>query len=51
MVKELRVGTRIVSHDFTIPGWKPVNTKVGILDYSEYFLEIYDAHNIYLYIK
>lgn len=41
--KELRPGTRIVSHDFEIPGWKPIKV-----------VEINDdwrSHKIYLYKK
>lgn len=51
MERELRTGTRIVSHDFTIPGWKIFKTKRGVLDYSDYFSDIYDSHSIYLYIR
>ena len=43
MEKELRVGTRVVSHDFTIPGWKPVKT--------EKVPENFRTHTIYLYIR
>lgn len=41
--KELRTGARIVSHDFTIPGWKPVKTVR--------FRENYRTHTIYLYVR
>ncbi|MEM4441164.1 MAG: protein-lysine N-methyltransferase [Desulfurococcaceae archaeon] len=42
--KELKDGTRIVSHEFRIPGWKPEKT-----------IEVRDdnglLHTIYLYVK
>ena len=41
--KELRPGARVVSHDFMIPGWKPVKTVR--------FRENYRTHTIYLYIR
>ena len=40
--KELRPGTRIVSHEFQIPGWRPKKT-----------VKIYDGivgHTLYLYV-
>ncbi|MCD6095195.1 MAG: class I SAM-dependent methyltransferase [Thermoprotei archaeon] len=39
--KELRPGTRVVSHDFEIPGWKPI--KVVEIN------EEWRSHKIYLY--
>jgi ribosomal protein L11 methylase PrmA len=42
--KELRDGTRIVSHEFRIPGWKPVKV-VDVRDYSGL------THTVYLYVK
>jgi len=39
--KELRVGTRVVSHDFTMPGWKLVK--------MDKVQEDYRVHTIYLY--
>jgi ribosomal protein L11 methylase PrmA len=41
--KELRPGTRVVSHEFEIPGWTP--TKVEVC--SDGYLK----HKIYLYIR
>jgi len=41
--KELRSGSRVVSHDFTMPGWKPAK-----IDRVQ---ENYRTHTIYLYIK
>ena len=41
--KELRAGSRVVSHDFTMPGWKP--TKIDRVQ------ENYRTHTIYLYVK
>jgi tRNA A58 N-methylase Trm61 len=43
MEKELRPGTRIVSHDFRIPGWE-VKTTEQVLDYAE-------VHMIHLYVR
>jgi len=43
MEKELRAGTRIVSHDFRIPGWDAATTE-QIVDYTE-------IHFIHLYIR
>lgn len=43
MEKELRSGTRIVSHDFRIPGWEAVTTE-QVLDYAE-------VHMIHLYVR
>jgi SAM-dependent methyltransferase len=40
--KELRPGTRVISHDYEIPGWKPALVEKA--DSSG------RAHNIYLYI-
>ena len=42
--KQLHSGTRVVSHDFQVPGWEPekaleVNSNNGI------------AHKIYLYVR
>jgi len=39
--KELKPGTRVVSHDFEIPGWKPI--KVVEIN------EEWRSHKIYLY--
>jgi len=39
--KELRPGTRVVSHDFEIPGWTPVK----VIDLNE----DWRSHKIYLY--
>jgi precorrin-6B methylase 2 len=36
--KELRLGSRVVSHDFTIPGWTPIETSGEL-----------SGHTIYLY--
>lgn len=41
--KELRVGTRVVSHDFTMPGWKLVK--------MDKVQEDYRTHMIYLYYR
>lgn len=51
MERELKPGTRVVSHDFTIPGWEISKTKGRIRDHSDYFSDLYDAHSIYLYIR
>ena len=40
--KELRRGSRVVSHDFEVPGWRPVNTVVVNGPFR--------THRIYLYI-
>ncbi len=42
--KELKDGTRIVSHEFRIPGWKPVKV-IDVRDYSGL------THTVYLYVK
>lgn len=46
---ELRPGTRVVSHDYEMPGWKPVKveevTEVDALNGSAH------THPIYLYVK
>ena len=34
--KELRVGCRIVSHDFKVPGWKPVQVYDELLGHTIY---------------
>ncbi|MDW8049759.1 MAG: methyltransferase domain-containing protein [Nitrososphaerota archaeon] len=39
--KELRVGARVVSHDFEVPGWKPVHVE-SVKDY-------WCDHKIYMY--
>ncbi|MEL9998363.1 MAG: class I SAM-dependent methyltransferase, partial [Sulfolobales archaeon] len=41
--KELRPGTRVVSHEFEIPGWTPTRVEVC----SDGYLK----HKIYLYIR
>ncbi len=41
--RELKPGTRIVSHDFEIPGWSPVKVEV--------IPDVWTTHKIYLYIK
>lgn len=41
--KELKPGARVVSHDFTMPGWKPVQV--------ERVQENYRSHTIYLYTR
>ncbi|WFO75688.1 methyltransferase domain-containing protein [Desulfurococcaceae archaeon MEX13E-LK6-19] len=41
--KELRTGTRVVSHEFRIPGWKPKEV-VDVKDNN------YITHTIYLYV-
>lgn len=42
--KELKPGTRIVSHEFRIPGWKPYKV-MDIRDENDL------SHTVYLYIK
>lgn len=39
--RELRIGARVVSHDFEIPGWKPVHVE-SVKDY-------WCDHKIYVY--
>jgi len=41
--RELKPSARIVSHDFTMPGWKPVQV--------ERVQENYRSHTIYLYTR
>ncbi|MCR6669593.1 MAG: class I SAM-dependent methyltransferase [archaeon YNP-WB-040] len=41
--RELRPGTRVVSHDFEIPGWRPVKVEVIHDEWS--------SHKIYLYYR
>jgi predicted RNA methylase len=41
--KELKPGTRVVSHDFEIPGWRPVKVEVMSDEWS--------SHRIYLYYR
>ncbi|MEM3615285.1 MAG: methyltransferase domain-containing protein [Candidatus Methanomethylicia archaeon] len=41
--KELKPGARVVSHDFEMPGWRPVRVEVVSDDWS--------THRIYLYRK
>jgi ubiquinone/menaquinone biosynthesis C-methylase UbiE len=38
--KELRVGCRIVSHDFKVPGWKPVQVYDELLGHTIYTYRI-----------
>jgi predicted RNA methylase len=39
--RELRVGTRVVSHDFEVPGWRPIHVE-SVRDY-------WCDHKIYVY--
>ncbi|MEM4575935.1 MAG: rRNA adenine N-6-methyltransferase family protein [Candidatus Nezhaarchaeales archaeon] len=39
--KELRIGARVVSHDFEVPGWKPIHVE-SVKDY-------WCDHKIYVY--
>ncbi|MEM2213771.1 MAG: class I SAM-dependent methyltransferase [Candidatus Nezhaarchaeales archaeon] len=41
--KELRRGTRVVSHQFEVPGWKPMRVE-GVADFFG------QPHRLYLYI-
>lgn len=41
--RELRPGTRVVSHDFSIPGWEPRCVQ-NVFDYVE-------IHPVYLYVR
>jgi hypothetical protein len=41
--RELRPGTRVVSHDFEIPGWRTVKVEVIHDEWS--------SHKIYLYYR
>lgn len=45
--KELKPGTRVVSHDYEILGWKPVKTE----NFCENPKLGYPSHTIYLYKK
>lgn len=45
--KELRPGTRVVSHDYEILGWKPVKTE----NFCENPKLGYPSHTIYVYKK
>ena len=50
--KYLKPGTRVVSHDFTIKGWKPIKTETVMLE-AEFVDPFYDSeipHTLYLYI-
>ena len=41
--RDLSPGARVVSHDFSIPGWKPIHTKE--------IKETWGSHTIYVYKK
>jgi hypothetical protein len=41
--KELRKGTRVISHQFEVPGWKPIKVE-GVTD------SFGQAHRLYLYV-
>ena len=45
--KELKPGARVVSHDYEIPGWKPVKTE----NFCENPKLGYPSHTIYVYRK
>lgn len=45
--KELKGGTRVVSHDYEILGWKPIKTE----NFCENPKLGYPSHTIYLYMK
>jgi hypothetical protein len=45
--KELKTGTRVVSHDYEILGWKPAKTE----NFCENPKLGYPSHTIYLYKK
>ncbi len=38
--RELRPGSRVVSHDFFIPGWKPLETSEKIVRHTIYLYKI-----------
>jgi predicted RNA methylase len=44
---ELKLGVRVVSHDYEITGWKPVKTE----NYCENQMLGYPSHTLYLYRK
>jgi ubiquinone/menaquinone biosynthesis C-methylase UbiE len=41
--RELRKGTRVISHQFEVPGWKPIKVE-GVADFFG------QAHRLYLYV-